>query len=574
MRKVAIAALAVLALGIVAVPALASHEEASLEGSNFEIDVDANLKVDDTDDPLSLDWENVDEIRATDAATGQNDDSYKGGVKEDTSCPGETTGSIPNNKSDLLTFSVYEEAGTAGHPGFLNLAWSRVTDPSGTTLMDFEFNQLTTPCPSGPNRVRSIGDLLIEYSIDQGGARANITGRTWSGTAWGAPQDLDVPSETCPDSDGDPAPCAAGTINSTPIPAAQSDGIISTGSLAARTFGEAQLDLRLIFNEDACTSFGSAMLKSRSSDSFTSQLKDFIRPANINLTNCGQVIIRKETIPDENPNATVFGYTKTFGTDPATVNGFTLMDDGSKTFANVLIGTGYTVVEDVIPANWAFKTLNCDASTGVTPSIVGATVTFDIDADTDVLDCTYTNELQLGALKILKNSTKGGAVSNPGALFSVDGPDANTTADFTVKDNNTPIPAGSKNDESTTVGEVCVSGLALGAYTVNETSPPAGYGGASETNVAATVAVGTNCTNPEPTDANSATFTNPPLADIQVNFRDGGSGETSATSIVCADTDTTADTTTTNGWDSSVTHSGISIDPSPRTIVCTIVIDP
>jgi uncharacterized surface anchored protein len=201
-------------------------------------------------------------------------------------------------------------------------------------------------------------------------------------------------------------------------------------------------------------------------------------------------------------------------------------------------------------------------------------VTFDIDADTDVLDCTYTNELQLGALKILKNSTKGGAVSNPGALFSVDGPDANTTADFTVKDNNTPTPAGTKSDEVNAVGEVCVSGLTPGAYTVNETSPPAGYSGASETNVAATVEVGTDCTDNEPSDANSATFTNPPLADIQVNFRDGGSDETSATSIVCANTGPTADTAAATGWDDSVTHEGISIDPSPRTIVCTIVIDP
>jgi hypothetical protein len=578
MRKVVIAALAVLALGIVALPALANHEEASLEGSNFEIDVNANLKVDDA--APSIDWATpnlVGESRATDLATGQNDDSYKGGVKEDTPCPDETTGSIPNNKSDLLTFSVYEEAGTGGHPGFLNLAWSRVTDPSGTTLMDFEFNQSSTLCSVGPNVIRTPGDLLIEYAIDQGGSRADISGRFWSGSAWGPSQDLDAPSATCPDSDGDPAPCAAGTINSTPIPAAESDGIISTGSLAARTFGEAQLDLRLIFNEDECTSFGSSMLKSRSSDAFTSQLKDFIAPVPIDLQNCANVIIRKQTIPEEDPNTTVFGYTKSFDTDPVSPNTFTLMDDGVKDYEDtVLFGTGYTVTEDVIPANWAFKTLNCDASTGVTASIVGATVTFDIDADSDVLDCTYTNELQLGALSILKNSTKGegGAVSNPGALFSVDGPDADTTADFTVKDNNTPTPAGSKSDQSTAVGVVCVSGLALGTYTVNETSPPLGYGGASESNVTATVAVGTNCTNNQPSDANSATFTNPPLADIQVNFRDGGSGETSATSITCTNTGTTADTATTSGWDSSVTHSGIAIDPSPRTITCEIVIDP
>ena len=48
MRKAAIVAmLAMLASLLIVVPALASHLEASLAGSNFEIDVDANLKVDD-----------------------------------------------------------------------------------------------------------------------------------------------------------------------------------------------------------------------------------------------------------------------------------------------------------------------------------------------------------------------------------------------------------------------------------------------------------------------------------------------------------------------------------------------
>src|SRR5262245_43843559 len=73
-------------------PAYASHPEASLPGSNFEIDVDANLKVDDP--APSIDWASVSEARRNDAATGQNDDSYSGGAKEDDSCPGTTTGSI------------------------------------------------------------------------------------------------------------------------------------------------------------------------------------------------------------------------------------------------------------------------------------------------------------------------------------------------------------------------------------------------------------------------------------------------------------------------------------------------
>jgi len=545
-----------LVVGCALVPAIAtaSHPKASLTGSNFEIDTDANLKVDD--DPPAIDWASVTESGGTDRPTVSTDDSYQGGTKEDTVCPGETTGSIPNNKSDLRTFHVYREAGTGGHPGFLNLAWSRVTDPSGTTLMDFEFNQSSTNCASGPNKVRTTNDLLIEYLIDQGGARADITLRKWTGSAWGAPADLDVPSATCGGN-----PCAAGTISSSTIPAAESDGIINTGSLSARTFGEAQIDLRLIFQANKCTSFGSAMLKSRSSDSFTSQPKDFIRPVGINLTNCGRVVIRKETIPEENPNSTNFGYTKSFGTDPATTNTFTLQDDGSKTYANVLFGTGYTVVEDVIPATWAFDHVDCSASTGVTPATNGATVTFGIDADTDVLDCTYYNELQQGALRILKNSTKGGAVTNAGAVFSYDGE--------SVTDNGA-------TDEDSDVGEVCVSGLATGDYDVDETSPPPGYGDAPGDPQTVTVVAGTNCTDNQPGAGATATFVNPPLADIQVNFGDGGSGETSATDISCTNTGGAVEdtTTTASGWDDSTTYTGIEIDPSPRTIVCTIEIDP
>ena len=187
-------------------------------------------------------------------------------------------------------------------------------------------------------------------------------------------------------------------------------------------------------------------------------------------------------------------------------------------------------------------------------------MTFAIDADTDVLDCTYYNELQLGALKILKNSTKGGAVANPGAVFSYDG--------ATVTDNG----AG---DEDPDVGEVCVSGLTTGDYTVNEVSPPPGYGDATQTDVSVTVVTGTNCTDNQPTGAAVATFTNAPLADVQVSFRDGGSGETSLVGdITCTNTGVDPNRTAATDWDESATYSGIKIDPSPRTITCTIVIDP
>jgi hypothetical protein len=439
-----------MALGLVlALPAVASHPEASLAGSNFEIDVDANLKVDDAAPP-SLDWANVNEIRATDAVNGTGDDSYAGGVKEDTVCPGETTDSIPPNKSDLLSFHVYREAGSGTHPGFLNLAWSRVSEPSGTTLMDFEFNQSSTACASGPNVVRTAGDLLIEYAIDQGGSRADITARTWTGTAWGAPADLDVNSPLCGN-----APCAAGTINSSPIPAAESDGLIASGSKEPRTFGEAQLDLRLLFQPNKCTSFGSAMLKSRSSDSFTSQLKDFVAPVGINLQNCGQVIIRKQTDPDEDPNTTEFGYTKAFNTDPTTPNTFTLTDDGVKDYGKtVLFGSGYTVDETTLPAGWDFVNVNCSASSGVTPTINGSLVTFAIDADTDVLDCTYTNRAR-GTIIVEKITDDGfGAFSFTSGTL--------TPSPFVL----TTTAAGAAGKDSRTFPD-----LAPGTYDVAETVP-------------------------------------------------------------------------------------------------------
>ena len=426
---------------------LASHPEASLPGSNFEIDVDANLKVDDP--TPSIDWASVNEIRGTDKPTGATDDSYQGGTKEDTSCPGEVDGSIPNNKSDLRTFHVDREAGTGSHPGYLNLGWSRVTDPSGTTLMDFEFNQSNVSCASGPNKVRTAGDLLIEYAIDQGGARADITGRTWNGSAWGPAVDLDVPSTTCGGN-----PCAAGTINTSPIPFGDSDGIVSSGQMNARTFGEAQLDIRLFFQSNKCSSFGSAMLKSRSSDSFTSQLKDFIRPIGIDLQNCGNVIIRKVTDPVSNPATVQFGYTKSFGTDPASANTFTLGHGQNKTYTNVLFGSGYTVVEDVLPSGWEFLSLDCSASTGVTPSTSGATVTFAIDDAADILDCTYTNRAR-GTIIVEKITDDGnGAFSfTSGSL---------TPSPFTL----TTTAAGAAGKDSRTFGN-----LVPGTYDVAETVP-------------------------------------------------------------------------------------------------------
>ena len=382
--------LALIAAALVLVlPAAASHPEVSLAGSNFEIDTNANLK---RDDPApSIDWASVSETRQADAPTGSGDNSFGQGTKEDTAVPTVVSGSIPPNKSDLLNFGVYLE--TVGTDRFLNLFWHRVQEPSGTTNMDFEFNQSSTLSSNGVTPVRTAGDLLIQYDLSQGGTNPVLFVSRWvtSGSASQCEASNSVPcwgTKTNLTAAGD----ATGSINTSAILAADSDGL---GDVSARTFGEAQLDFNaLTGGSQGCTSFGSAYLKSRSSDSFTAALKDFIAPATLNLNDCARVIIRKQTDPEEDPNVTDFGFSKSFSTDPASANTFVLKDDGVKDYGQTVVpGSGYTVDEDVIPAGWDLASINCGASSGVTPSIdlAAGTVTFDLDSPSDVLDCTYTN---------------------------------------------------------------------------------------------------------------------------------------------------------------------------------------
>jgi hypothetical protein len=187
-RTIVLAIGAILALVIgVQVAAFASHPLVSLPGSNFEIDQDANLKQDhDGDpDPAMDDWATIaqageadlGEVRKADLPSGAGDDSFGNGSKEDTPVPSVVNGSIPPNKSDLLTFGVYLEQNAAGD--FLNLYWHRVQEPSGTTNMDFEFNQSEVISSNGVTPVRTAGDLLIQYDLSQGGTNPQLFLSEW-----------------------------------------------------------------------------------------------------------------------------------------------------------------------------------------------------------------------------------------------------------------------------------------------------------------------------------------------------------------------------------------------------------
>jgi hypothetical protein len=547
-RPILWATLAAFAAGLVFTFAAST---APLPGSNFEID-DGNLIVNNP--APAIDWASVSEQRKADKPSGSTDDSFGQGTKEDTPVPTIVDGSIPPNKSDLLNMGFYLEENANGR--FLNLFWHRVQEPQGTTNMDFEFNKSSTLSANGVTPVRTAGDVLIQYDLSQGGTNPQLFASRW--VASGAGSQCEASNST---------PCwgtrvnltaagvATGSINTSPIPVAQSDGLAididgdgTLDPISTRTFGEAQVDLNALTGggSPACVVFGSAYLKSRSSDSFTAALKDFIAPLNLNIDNCGNVIIRKVTIPASDPATVQFGYTKSFPTDPATANTFTLGHGQSKNYGDdVIPGTGYTVVEDVIPANWAFTSIDCSASSGVTPTIVGAQITFDINDTSDVLDCTYTNTQLKGAIKVTKTRKHAadGTGDHPhaGVNFTVNGVTKATDAN----------------------GVACFDGLNFGAYTVHEVVP-AGYHGEADKQV--TVDNNATCAA-TPYAGESVSFHNTPLTNITVTVDSQVAGGTSST-IDCDPVTPGPDA----GPGDDISHS--LNDREPGTYTCTVVVDP
>jgi hypothetical protein len=266
---------------------------ATLAGSAFEIDTDANLRVDTTG---CIDWLSGGTgtafrsgvLAKNDRPTGATDDSFGQGTAEKNPNPTIVDGSIPPNKSDLKAFGVFTEN------AFLELFWSRVQNPSGTTNMDFELNKLfcdgtatncanngTAKAPVYVTPKRSAGDKLITYDLSQGGTNPTISIRTWSGSVWGSATVIS----------GGTSPDALGSINTSLIAANQTGGVsggltTSLGSQDPYTFGEAAITFEALFGSGTCGTFGSAYLKSRSSDSFTAEIKDFVAPEKVNISNC------------------------------------------------------------------------------------------------------------------------------------------------------------------------------------------------------------------------------------------------------------------------------------------------
>jgi hypothetical protein len=446
---------------VIAIPVYA------LGASTFDAE-DGNLVVDGNE----TDWANAPNLRfGDDKPTGQTDDSLGNGTKEDDDVPSVIDGSIPNNKSDLTRFYVANE--DVSDHDFLYLGWERVQEPTGTTNMDFEFNQSSVLSGNGVTPVRTAGDVLIKYDLSQGGTKPTFGLHRWV-TQGNAAQDCQASSQL---------PCwgkvkplgaeAVGSVNT----AAVTDPLKGV-SLSPRTFGEAAIDLTAagILDPTKCQSFGKAYLKSRSSDSFTAAVKDFIAPIDVDINNCKPDTIELLKV-DEN-DAPLAGALLELYRDDNGVAGLQTTASGS-TPADTKIGDCTTVLPDakcsfpgiITPGTYIGHEASAPNGYDGAPD---QSVDVVVDNVADTITLTYENTPVPGTIKVHKQDDASPANALAGAEFKLVRDNAPTAADGQTTPGNEDVDTGSTCTTDAT-GNCQFDDVAIGDYWVVETKAPAGH---------------------------------------------------------------------------------------------------
>ncbi len=277
-------------------------------------------------------------------------------------------------KSDIVHdyAAVYAEDGNL----ILYFGQDRQLDQSGDSNVGFWFlkNQVGMN-PNGTfSGVHADGDLLIQSEFTNGGSISGIRVYKW----------LDDGLSPVTTGVGQ---CAGGKLGILNACAIVNTGTISTswaGSLTAPYFFEGGLNLTALFpNTVPC--FSTFLTNTRTSQSVNADLKDFGLGG---INTCASLKVTKQATPSD---ATQFGYSTTGGLTPAT---FTLASGQSRTYTNLQPGP-YSVVEDVLPADWALENLSCPVATGpgTSANANSATATASVTLGfVGRVECTYVNK--------------------------------------------------------------------------------------------------------------------------------------------------------------------------------------
>jgi uncharacterized repeat protein (TIGR01451 family) len=427
---------------------------------------------------------------------------YKDGSQEFGPLGWDYDANLGGQKTNLLAAWGYPDQLT---DLYLYLAFA-ATDAPGTVRYGFELNRLAA-VPSGTSAVnhpnyflnskghwvlkRTLDDVLIIFNW-QGGAAATIERCYWKPESgpnpppiheagiWSGCQDLTALAEAQGRGNGDGDKDTDDTITNF-LPGLAAD------ELAENQFGELAVNLTDALdvggaNQPKCLSFGSFWMKTLPGNSLNSSLKDLIPPHPVSISNCGKVIVRKDTTPSTDTTSFDFdgaGFkAEADGQQAGSPADFDLSHGQSETIDKIEpssalpAGTDYTVTEN-LPAGFTLQDIAC-TETGAsvattTPSVkdvANRTVTLKVDPG-ETVDCTFKNRKQ-GTILIDKDQV-GGADSD--AFSFTRGGD---------------LAAGSFTQSESEAGPEAISVVPnLGAggdtsktYTITEdaTGQPAGYG--------------------------------------------------------------------------------------------------
>jgi uncharacterized repeat protein (TIGR01451 family) len=353
-----------------------------------------------------------------------DDSNYGSGPsnKEDNPCPPIANGTA-SPKDDLD--KVWFDATTSNGDVFAYMAWHRPS-LTGTTTIDFELNQeggIASGC-NGANAPRSTGDILFTYDFQGTGPfTLDISAHRWTGSAWA---DYALPSGTW------------------------EAGINSNGS-----FGELVINLTDagFLNSEVCVDFTNVFVKTRSSNSWDSSMKDWTVPLTTSVTNCGRIDIHKV---DDAP-APLAGAVFTLYTDggdspgsPVTPSQVCTTDSsGNCSITNIKPGT-YWIVETTTPAGH---------DTAGPREVVVA-----VSGNSPAGVLTFTDPRQPATVNIVKKDDADAALE--GATFGLYNDNAGARGSAVLGKSCT-------TDES---GQCSISGiLPPGTYWVHETHAPDGY---------------------------------------------------------------------------------------------------
>jgi hypothetical protein len=292
-------------------------------------------------------------------------------------------------KSDLNV--VYFETATDSNGDlWLYFAWERDNN-TGSTVIGIELGEDEPPpacdfSAAGIDQVqpqsaaetnlintcnpwanRQADDKMLVW--DQVGGAITISLRTFDGVQWGAPVSLDPASfkaTLTPDNFG----------------------------------GEAVINLTdTILDPDQCTSVGNIIPSTITGNSDSADYMDTVLAdiaGFVNIASCGDVIIRKVTVPSPDPDNTDFSFTHDLDlenepgeSDPT---GFVLKNGESASF--LVFENGVYTVGETVPDGWELTDIDCSATTDsdliVDTNLTAGTVMFNV-AVGETVDCTFTN---------------------------------------------------------------------------------------------------------------------------------------------------------------------------------------